>query len=162
MPRVGRSRSDRRWEAPDGQVWASKFEWEVFDALQRAGVSVRKCDSGDTVTYYQARPNVRCLDCGSSNCSQERTYTPDLFVIPKSGSDNGGGYFIEVKGYFRDEKRALFRCLRTSRSDIDLRCVFAADHWVTKGKTRLSAYFDRYVKNTPYHFWDGTLPETWL
>jgi hypothetical protein len=101
------------------------------------------------------------LECGSSNCAQNRTYTPDIFFLPKAAPPNTGGYYIEVKGYFRDEKRKLFRCFRNDRPDIDLRCVFEGDHWVTRGKTRLTQYFDRYVKNTPYHVWDGDIPEDW-
>ena len=160
MPRVGSRRSDRRWKAPDGEIWPSKFEWEVYDALKQRGVNVRRCDSGDTITYHQPRPNVECLECGSSKCSQTRTYTPDLHILrPRGRGGESRGYYIEVKGYFREEKRRLFRCLRNDRKDIDLRCIFASNHWVKKGKTRLSDYFSRYVKNTPYHFWDGDIPE---
>ena len=161
MPRVGVRRSDRRWKAPDGVIWASKFEWEVYTALLEDGIDVRKCDSSDTFSYTQQRPNVKCVECGSVDCVQERTYTPDLYIRPEASEDDSSGYYIEVKGYFREEKRRLFRCLRASRSDVDLRVIFATDHWVRKGKTRLSDYFDRYVKNTPYHFWDGGIPGAW-
>jgi hypothetical protein len=161
MPRVGTRRSDRRWKARDGVVWASKFEWEVYDALLRGGINVRKCDESDTITYHQSRPNVECLDCGSSRCSQARTYTPDLHITPQGKGSDSTGYYIEVKGYFRDEKRRLFRCLRQSRQDVDIRCIFASDHWVRKGKTRLSDYFTRYIKNTPFFFWEGELPGDW-
>jgi hypothetical protein len=162
--RVGYKRSDKRWKDESGQVWASKFEWEVYDTLLRSGVSVRKCDSSDTFSYTEPRPNVKCMACGSCECMQERTYTPDLYIVPKGGKANSGGYYLEIKGYFRDEKRRLFRCLRNSRPDIDLRVVFATNAWVTRGKTRMSDYFDKYVKGTPYHFWNenNMLPEEWL
>ena len=163
MPRVGYKKSDRRWKDPEtGEVWASKFEWEVYGALKAAGHDVRRCDSSDSISYSEPRPNVSCLECGSHRCAQDRTYTPDLYLRPKAGSHNGDGYYIEVKGYFRNEKRRLFRCLRNSRPDIDLRCIFASNHWVTRGKTRLSDYFDRYIKSTPYVFWKGVLPEEWI
>ncbi len=163
MPRVGVKRSDRRWKDPEGQVWASKFEWEVYQKLLDNGHAVRKCDSGDTFNYTQPRPNVKCLECGGCECVQERSYTPDLHILrPRGGGGSSRGYYIEVKGYFREEKRRLFRCLRNSRPDVDLRVIFAADSWVRKGKTRLSDYFDRYVKNTPYYFWDGVdIPKDW-
>ena len=162
MSRVGSKRGDQRWEDPEtGEVWPSQFEWEVYTALKAGGNAVRRCDSGDTISYSEPRPNVSCLECGSSQCAQNRTYTPDIFLLPKTAPANSGGYYIEVKGYFRDEKRKLFRCLRASRPDIDLRIVFGSDHWVTRGKTKLSNYFDRYVKNTPYHIWDGDIPEGW-
>lgn len=161
MSRVGNRRSDRRWKDPEGNIWPSKFEWEVYDTLLRSGVNVRRCDKSDTITYYQPKPNVECLDCGSSRCSQTRTYTPDLHITTEGGGGHSHGYYIEVKGYFREEKRRLFRCLRQSRKDIDIRCVFASDHWVKKGKTRLSDYFSKYVKNTPFCFWNGDIPGDW-
>lgn len=148
--------------SPDGTVWASKFEWEVYDALSRhRGAFVRKCTGSDTISYIEPRPNVTCVACGSSECVQARTYTPDIFYIPKAAAPNGGGYFIEAKGYFRAEKRMLFRHLVNSNPDYDLRVVLSANNWVTKGKTRISDYFDRYMKDTPYHIWDGDIPEDW-
>lgn len=162
VPRVGWKKSDRRWKAPDGQIWASKFEWAVYDSLKSAGVNVRKCDASDSITYHQPKPNVRCMDCASGNCSQERTYTPDLYIIPEGESKAiRAGYYVEVKGYFRSEKRTLFRCLRNDRTDISIRCILEADHWVTKGKTRLTDYFKRYLKTTPVHVWNGDIPEDW-
>jgi len=161
MGRVGSKRSDRRWEDETGEVWASKFEWEVFDTLSRSGRNVRRCTSSDTISYTESRPNVSCLDCGGSNCAQNRTYTPDLFLLPQAATSDSEGYYIEVKGYFRDEKRKLFRCLRKARPDIDLRVIFASNHWVNRPRSRLSDYFTRYIKNTPFCFWDGDIPEEW-
>jgi len=161
VPRVGYKRNDRRWEAEDGEVWPSKFEWEVYTSLKATGRNVRRCTSADTISYSEPRPNVSCLECGGSQCAQNRTYTPDLFLLPEAATSDSDGYYIEVKGYFRDEKRKLFRCLRKVRPDIDLRVIFASDHWVNRPKTRLSHYFDRYLKNTPYCFWNGDLPEEW-
>ena len=162
MPRVGRKRSDRRWKAEDGKVWASKFEHDVYEYLRASGVNVRPCTASDSVTYSEPRPNVKCMACGSCECMQERIYTPDLFVIPDRGGAGSPGYYIEAKGYFRPEKRKLFRCLRNSRPDIDLRVVLEADHWVTRGKTRLSDYFERYLKTTPYCVGLNDIPEEWL
>jgi len=162
MGRVGRKRSDRRWQDPEtGEVWPSRFEWEVYSTLKASGHAVRRCDAGDTISYTEPRPNVSCMECGSSKCAQNRQYTPDLFLIPKAATSDSDGYYIEVKGYFRDEKRKLFRCLRKTRPDIDLRIIFEGDHWVTRGKTKITDYFDRYVKNTPYHIWDGGIPGEW-
>ena len=160
MPRVGSKRSDRRWRAPDGTVWASKFEWAVYDSLKRSGYNIRRCGEGDTVSYTEPKANARCMVCGNRECVQDRTYTPDLF-LSRDGGKKSDGYFIEVKGYFRREKRQLFRCLRNSRPDINLRLILEADHWVTKGKTRMSDYCERYLKTTPYHIWDGDIPEEW-
>lgn len=92
---------------------------------------------------------------------QDRIYTPDLFVIPEGGRERDG-YYIEAKGYFRAEKRKLFRCMRNDRPDIDLRVILEANHWVTKGKSKLTDYFARYLKTTPVHVWDGGIPGDWL
>ena len=160
MPRVGTKRSDRRWIDPDGEQWASKFEWRVFDHLRSSGANVRRCTSSDSIAYTEPKPNVTCLECGGSECVQERIYTPDLYIVPHGGDDKSG-YYIEAKGYFRKEKRQLFRHLRKSRADIDLRVVLESDHWVTRGKTRLSNYFDRYLKETPYVVGFKQIPGKW-
>ena len=162
MGRVGKKRSDRRWRDPDGNVWASKFEWKTYAHLVSIGVNVRRCESDDAVSYCEPKPRVECLACGSSECVQRRIYTPDLYIVPASASSESEGYYLETKGYFRGEKRALFRHLRKDRPDIDLRVVFEADHWVTKGKTRLSDYFERYLKDTPYCIGYKNIPEEWL
>lgn len=159
MSRVGRKRSDRRWKSPDGEVWASKFEWQVYEHLRASGADVRKCDSSDSITYTEPKPRVRCMACGSKQCVQERIYTPDLHIISEAGQP--GGIYVEVKGYFRGEKRALFRHMRKSRPDIDLRVVLEANTWVTKGKTRLTDYFARYLKDTPVVVGIKNIPEEW-
>jgi len=158
--RVGKKKSDRRWRDPDGKVWASRFEWTVYDTLSRLGCNVRKCTERDSISYSEPKPNVKCMECGSLQCMQERIYTPDLFLIPK-GRGNGDGYFIETKGYFARDKRILFRCFRNDRQDIDLRLILESDHWTTKGKTRLSQYAERYLPNTPCHVWNGDIPDDW-
>ncbi len=163
MGRVGTKRSDKRWRAPDGTVWDSRFEYQVFEHLRRCGSDVRRCEKpGDSFDYLEPQTNVRCMDCGSSQCSQRRVYTPDFYIVPKSAASDGGGYYLEAKGYFRRDKRVLFRCFRNSRPEIDLRVVFEKAHWVTSGKTRITDYFDRYLKTTPYVVGINEIPEEWL
>ncbi len=159
MGRVGRKRSDRRWIDPSGQQWASKYEWETYEYLRSIGANVRKCTEGDTVTYSEPKRGCVCLECGSGSVVQERRYTPDLFVIPE-GEHESGGYYIEVKGYFRGEKRRLFRCLRQDRPDIDIRVVANANP--KTGKLRLTEYFARYLKTTPIVIGYENIPEEWL
>jgi hypothetical protein len=84
---------------------------------------------------------------------QERTYTPDLFV----GSN---GFYLETKGYFPGPKRSLFRAVLASNPNADIRLVAQSNHWVTKGKTRLSDWAKRF--KIKFHVWDGKLPEDWL
>lgn len=152
-------RRDMRWVAPDGSEWASRFEWEVYDELRRGGANVRRCTERDTITYTERKPNTRCMACGSKQCVQDRTYTPDLFLIPE-GQEDGSGYYIEVKGYFRREKRALFRSLRNSRQDLDIRIIYQTDFKATK-KMKISEYTRRYIKDTKFHIWDGDIPGDW-
>lgn len=144
----------------DGNEWPSKWEWQVFDHFRRAGSHVERCDERHSISYCEPKPNVKCLECGSSQCGQDRYYTPDLLVVPKD--KELGAYYVEAKGYFRAEKRTLFRCMRKSRPDVDLRVVFEADHWVTRGKTRISDYFNRYMKDTPYAIGLDDIPEGWI
>ena len=159
MPRVGRKRSDRRWLDPTGEQWASRYEWETYEYLKAAGANVRRCTEDDSINYTERKPRCRCLECGSGNVVQERTYTPDLYLVPK-GREESGGYYIEVKGYFRGEKRRLFRCLRNDRPDIDIRVVANANP--KTGKLRLTEYFARYLKDTPIVVGYENIPEDWL
>jgi hypothetical protein len=158
MPRVGSKRSDRRWIDPSGEQWASKYEWQTYEYLRAGGSRVRKCDSSDTVDYCEPKRGCECLECGSSDVVQKRRYTPDLHIIPK-GRQDSAGYYLEVKGYFRGEKRRLFRCLRAARPDIDLRVV--SDNNRKTGKLTLTQYFDRYLKTTPMVVGYNNIPEDW-
>jgi hypothetical protein len=158
MPRVGRKRSDRRWIDPSGEQWASRYEWETYEYLRAGGTDVRRCTEGDTITYREPKRGCVCLECGGGDIVQERRYTPDLFVIPK-GKSEADGYYIEVKGYFRGEKRRLFRCLRNDKPDIDIRVVANANP--KTGKLRLTEYFARYLKTTPIVITYQNIPEDW-
>jgi len=159
MPRVGRKRSDRRWLDPSGNEWASRYEWETYEHLRAGGTTVRKCDSSDTITYREPKRGCICLECGSSDVVQKRKYTPDLYIVPK-GREECDGYYIEVKGYFRGEKRRLFRCLRNDRPDIDIRVVSYNN--AKTGKLTLVEYFERYLKTTPIVVGYQAIPEEWL
>ena len=103
---------------------------------------------------------------------QDRTYTPDLRVRQAFGQDQGQLYFIEVKGYFRPERRKLFREMVNSNPDYPVRVILEKNQWVTKGKTKYLDYFQRYLKTVPVIVWgeeylqdDGSwslLPEEWI
>ena len=162
MTRVGTKRSDRRWRDPDGTIWASEFEFIVFDALTRAGRNLRKCGPSDTVDYTEQKRSNLCLECGSNKIVQVRTYTPDLCFVRKGRRhSHGRAYFIETKGYFRRQGRSLFRHFVKSNPSYPIRVIFERDGWVTKGRTKYSDYFDRYLKTVPYHVWNGDIPDDW-
>jgi hypothetical protein len=159
--RVGRKRSDKRWRSSDGTIWASKFECRVYEALRGIGIDCRKCDERDTIHYVESRGSSRCLECGSTQIVQDRTYTPDICVSETTERGDKYVYYIEVKGYFREDRRSLFRKMVKSNPTYPIRVIFEKDGWVTKGRTHYSDYFDRYLKTVRYHIWDGGIPEDW-
>ncbi len=147
--RVGTKRSDRRWEAPDGTIWASKFEYEVYDTLLRyyAGnprVRVERCGADCSLGYHSTVKNGRCLECGTVCVVQERTYTPDIRIVRTSESGVERATYIEAKGYFEGSKRSLFRQVLKAHQGVDIRIVAERDHWVTKGKSKLSDWAKRF------------------
>lgn len=164
MPRVGSKRSDRRWKSPDGTVWASKFEYQVFTKFAASGRMARKCEQGSSDTFAYTTPvrNGQCAQCGSGQIVQARTYTPDVRVDYLKEDGTPACYYIEAKGYFPSDKRGLLRYFAKQRPDIDLRIVAYSDHWVTKGRSRLSDYVARYLKTVPIIFFNNRNPDRWV
>lgn len=165
--RVGTKKSDRRWLAPDGTIWASKFEWRVFDELVRhfandPGVSVERCGPDCTLGYHSSVKNGLCQECRSLRVVQERIYTPDIRIVRTSESGDKRSTYIEAKGYFEGSKRSLFRQVLLAHKELDIRLVAERDHPVTKGKTRLSDWAKRF--KVKFHLWDNgkLLQENWL
>lgn len=162
--RVGTKRSDRRWEAPDGTIWASKFEWQVYDAIVRhyasdKSVSVERCGPDCSLGYHSTVKNGRCTQCGSVCVVQERTYTPDIRIVRTSEQGQQRVTYIEAKGYFEGSKRSLFRQVLKTHQSLDIRLVAERDHWVTKGKSKLSDWAKRF--KVKFHLWDkGKLLES--
>ncbi len=162
MGRLSKKRSDKRWKDDEGHVWASKLELEVFTGLSRdPSFSVRRCsaEEGDTFNYTSPVRSAKCLGCGSDECVQERTYTPDLFVYPKTSRGKDRGYYLEVKGHFPGPQRNLLRCFLKTGPSIDLRILLQRDGRATRGLTMLE-YCHKFLK-IPVHVWDGQLPKGW-
>lgn len=155
--RIGKKRSDLRCRTPDGQEWASPLESRVFFELTRKGYAVER--NTDVFTYSTAVKQGRCAACNSCEIVQDRTYTPDLKVtfVDKIGSGDITYVYLELKGYFAGPKRNLFRAARQSNPSADIRLIASTDHWVTKGKTRLSDWAKRF--RIPFAVWNGTIPE---
>jgi hypothetical protein len=156
--RVGTKKTDTRWQAPDGTVWASRFEFAVFTKLKEAGYNVRKTTEQDRFAYTSPVKGGKCTVCASHDVVTERTYTPDLFVVPAGAASDDEGYFIEAKGYLRSERRALLRSFRKTGPRIDLRLVVQRDYKV--GKSTLVGWATRLLK-VPVHVWNGDLPNEW-
>lgn len=169
--RVGTKRSDMRWLAPDGTVWASRFEYAVYSKLKERGYDVRKTSEQDRMAYASPVVSGRCLQCGTDRVVTERHYTPDLFVVPRRADEASRagliedptspgryGYYLEAKGYLRSERRSLLRAFRKTGPRCDLRLVLQRDYPV--GKSTLSGWATRLMK-VPVHIWDGDIPESW-
>lgn len=155
--RVGTKKSDTRWLAPDNTVWASRFEYAVYSKLKELGYDVRKTTEQDRMAYTSPVKNGRCRRCSSDCVVTERTYTPDLFVVPR-GEPQSAGYYLEAKGYLRAERRTLLRSFRKTGPACDLRLVVQRDYNV--GKSTLVGWAIRLLK-VPVTVWSGDLPETW-
>jgi hypothetical protein len=154
--RIGTKRSDLRFRATDGSEWASPFEYKVYSTLLADGVLVRRATASDLFEYATTVKNGICGNCSSLCVVQQRTYTPDLQVMVKPDVL----FYLETKGYFPGPKRSLFRAVLASNPSADIRLVAQSDHWVTKGKTRLSDWAKRF--KIKFHVWNGKLPEDWL
>lgn len=162
--RIGTKFRDMRWMGPDGSVWDSRFEYEVYSGLVKQGLNVRRTTPDDSIPYTHAVRGGLCTVCASNKVVTERSYTPDFFVYTdtaldrNTGSGVDKGYFIEAKGYLRADRRSLLRSLRKARPDIDLRLVAQRDYKV--GKSTLTGWASKYLK-VPVAVWNGKLPEDW-
>lgn len=170
--RVGTKKRDMRWEAPDGTIWASRFEYAVYSTLKAQGYNVRKSTAEDRFPYTDPVTNGRCLECNSTRCVTDRGYTPDLFIGPP-GEDlqlsaqrvrNGDastiwGYFVEAKGYLRSDRRSLLRSFRKSWPSLNFRLVVQRDYKVT-AKLTITQWAAKFLR-VPVTVWDGTLPDEW-
>lgn len=148
-----------RWLDPHGNVWASRFEYAVYEALRAHERNVRRAGVEDRVAYTAPVTGGRCTDCGSSQVLTDRTYTPDICVL--SGGPAGEvHYCLEVKGFIRADRRSLLRALCKARPDIDLRFLVQRDYRVT-AKCTITEWIRKYLKR-PVAVWTGDLPKDWV
>lgn len=152
MPRVGRHRSDRRWEAEDGVEWASRFEHDVYHRLRDNGYRTRKCDESDSISYQSSVKQGLCLECSSTHIVQQRTYTPDLYVVGGIGFSDGRGSVIECKGKFTGDKRKLFREIAAQWEGTDL-CIVFQGNKLPGIKSSAIAWCQKYCKNVTPGLW---------
>lgn len=147
-----------RWEAPDGTIWASRFEYGVFLGYRRAGIAVRKCGEQDRVDYTSPVRNATCGECGASSVATAHGYTPDLFIDQKEHRQrkilgDAETYFAECKGYLRGDRRSLLRALCKARPDLRLRFIIERDYKVTKQLT-IAEWITKYLRR-PVAVWTG-------
>ncbi len=152
--KVGTKRADKRWRDNDGTVWDSEFEFRVYTSLRSlfGGRRVRRAESaeGDSFDYTTPTKQGRCLDCGSGKVVQQRTYTPDIYVIQ---SQTHKRTYIETKGYFPADKRTLLRNFRKTGPSIDLIIILQRNGRATPTRS-LAEWVGSYIENTPTFVWD--------
>jgi hypothetical protein len=174
--RKGKKRSDMRWIAPDGSVFDSRFEYEVYKAGVDAKVPIRRTTKGkpdgagsDTVSYWHPSRGGSCRACGSAEVGTSRSFTADILYSPslqddKSAdkADSGSGsapFYIDAKGYLRAPKRSLLRSLVKTRKDFALRLILQRDFPISK-VSRISDWIRKYLK-IQFAVWNGKWPTKW-
>lgn len=149
--RVGTKRNDKRWRAGDGEIWASEFEYRVFQGLQRAlgPERVYRCEpgEGDSFRYHTPTKEGLCVECGSGDTVQRRIYTPDLYVVSAEGTR--AKCYIETKGHFPADKRSLLSHFSKTGEGIDLVVILQRDSRATK-KRSLSEWIKSYCGYTSF------------
>lgn len=156
--RTGVKKSDFRWTAPDGQIWASRFEYEVYLWLSSHGSNVRKASvEADQVSYTSDIRSGKCLACGTSGrVVKERRYTPDLVETSSSGKGTEVLHYWEVKGYLRQNERSLLREVVSQQALPNLRLLVQQDGRVGAGT--VTSWANRYLK-IPVYKWGKFGPE---
>lgn len=146
--RKGWKRSDKRWIDGEGNEWASRFECQVYEALRDSGVNLRRCDERDTISYGTRVRGGACVDCGSHEVFQARTYNSDLYVLGNQPFNPGDGYLLELKGYWAAPKRTLFRSVskQCQHEGIGLRIVFESGAKLRGSKLTGPEYVHKYCK----------------
>lgn len=165
--RVGTKKRDMRWRSSDGQVWASQFEYEVYETLKTRGHQVRRCTAGepgnsDSLSYVQRIPNASCENCGSVKIGKQRVYTPDLYITETPGTDarqrdpfkrwyRDGGVYVECKGYVRAPQRTLLRSLFQARPGTTVVFILQRNY-ATSRVTLVADWIAKYLKQ-PVFLW---------
>ena len=153
MPRAKKPKrsKSRDFRDPEGNVWDSPFEWHVYVGLRDTGHSVRRTDQRDSFSYHTSIVKGNCLECGSDQVVQDRIYTPDLFVVEAEPSDGSSGlqgpdlYYLECKGYLRQDRRAQLAAFARQRKDVSVRILFTQERKLTKTLTNIE-YALKYFK----------------
>lgn len=157
MKRTKRSRRKREFVDPTGDIWDSRFEWQVYVGLRDLGYDVRRCDQRDTLSYSVPVQSGFCLECYGHHTVQRRTYTPDLYVAADDNERREevgeAGYFVECKGYIRPQDRKILINLAKGKPRPSVRVMFQQDIKMTP-KRRAVEYMTEYVK-LPAALWNN-------
>lgn len=165
--RVGTKRSDKRWESPDGEMWDSKYEYEVYREFIRSGVAVRRCTKSDTMAFVLPIKRGICGTCGSAKVGQQRHYTPDLLATTSDPQLSPKHYYIETKGYLRAKERSLLRSLYKAYPDASICVILQRDYPIPSraggkpSKSSIVKWFNKFLPNYKVTVWDGSVPRLW-
>lgn len=157
--KIGSKRSDLRFQAPDGSIWDSKFEWHVWEGAKNADVRLHRADKAgktDTLSYVHNIRNARCQDCGSDRVGSVRGITFDMVMRDwhPVGKENGG--YLECKGYMRANKRALYRSFFKEKPGFSAAIIIQSNYKVGKGT--FGDWISKILK-IPYFHWQGVFPK---
>ena len=103
-----------------------------------------------TLDYRSVVRNALCDMCGSTYCTQLRSYTPD-FYFPLTG------VFVETKGKFDAPNRTKMKQV-CQQSEQDIRMVFMRDNFLTK-KKKMS--YGRWCDINKIQWAVGDIPIEW-
>lgn len=132
----------------------SGFEDTIANNLREIGVDFEY--EKQSYVYIRTVTKGICRDCGSTNCGQRRTYTPDFFLP--------NGIILEAKGFLTSDCRMLHRSMRDQHGGLDIRIVFQGDRAISssKNKTKYSEWAKK--EDIPCFVWSKKRPLTreWL
>lgn len=110
--------ANRTYIDEKGRKWDSNFEWRIADWCERNDLGY----TGQPRTFDYGTPvaGAKCVDCGGHSIVKSRTYTPDFLL-------DGTKFYIEAKGYLRQDARVLLQRFIKERTDVPIRFIFQAN-----------------------------------
>lgn len=134
---MAKQRNQRR--ANKTGEYASKFEHEVADSLNRQGIKFEY--ELHSFKWVEKVPNTYCEHCGLKPCVADRSYTPDFFVFNENGKLD---YIIEVKGIFTAKDRKIAEAMKATYPATSFRYLFYYNNKLSRSsKTRYSMWCDK-------------------
>lgn len=161
--KIGKKRSDRRWRAPDGEEFDSRYEYIVYRKYREAGYAIERCTKSDTFSFTLPIRGGECTTCGAATVGQRRSFTPDFRIVSPDKQHPSVAYYIETKGYLRAKERTLARSFNKAYPNADVRYIFQSDHRVSKpsrgSNGGVISWFKRFMPGKKVQVWTGEIRE---
>jgi hypothetical protein len=141
-------RRRKKLEPLKGIVYRSKYERRQAERLIKNGIVFEY--ETKVLEYLDPISNGECANCGSSDVSAGRLYTPD-FYFPATG------IYVETKGLFDQQSRRKMKNIAEQLSE-DIRMVFQRDNWLTK---KHSMNYSRWCELNGLECAIGDVPLEW-